>query len=92
MTHRWLLCALALAALLVPGSAEASTTAVLGLALGAVAGIYALPLLLPSAVAAAPAVTAAVGSAATTVGTAIVANPEWAGGLLGGLIGLWLVP
>jgi len=90
--RKWLLIA---TILLLPTSVQAASSvgsAMLGIAVGAVVGIYAMPYVLPTAAAAAPVVVETVSTASTAVGDAILADPTRAGGIIGGLLGLWLAP
>ena len=90
--RKWLLITMIL---LLPTTTQAASSfgsAVLGIAAGAIIGVYAMPYVFPSAVATAPAVVETVSAASTTVGDAILANPVRAAGIIGGLLGYWLAP
>ncbi|MBI1208682.1 MAG: hypothetical protein GC191_15530 [Azospirillum sp.] len=81
--------------LLIPTTAHAASSlgsAILGLAIGGVLGVVAMPYVLPTAVATAPVVIEAVSAGSAAAGTAIVQNPVWAGGIIGAILGLSLAP
>jgi hypothetical protein len=90
--RKWLLIILVLLAPTSSHAASSFGSALLGIGLGAVAGVYLMPYALPTAVATTPAVIEALSSASATVGEAIVADPAWAGGIIGGLLGYWIAP
>jgi hypothetical protein len=90
--RKWLLIVLVLLAPHTSQAASSFGSALLGIGVGAIAGVFVIPYALPTAVATAPAVMEALSTASATVGEAIVADPAWAGGIIGGLLGYWLAP
>jgi hypothetical protein len=90
--RKWLLIVLVLT---VPTSVQAASnvaSALLGIAAGAIIGVYAMPYVLPTAMEVAPAIVETVGTATTSVGDAIVTNPSRAGAIIGGILGYWAAP
>jgi len=90
--RKWLLIVMVLSVPTTVQAASSTGSALLGIAIGAVVGIYATPYVLPTVIAAAPVVVETVSAASTAVGDAIAADPIRAGGIIGGLLGYWLAP